>query len=140
MGYRSFEELEVWKLGCRLAVRIKLEQRPIILFARPHMFIDGHFIGPYNISKFMATFMGLQEGDMLQAKFSCKEDQVTFLNSYKDYGFKDKSAMMREALNLLRKERDLQKLRQSADLYAETYDEDSELKELTATATHGWPE
>jgi len=77
---------------------------------------------------------------MLQAKFSCKEDQVTFLNSYKDYGFKDKSAMMREALNLLRKERDLQKLRQSADLYAETYDEDSELKELTATATHGWPE
>ena len=22
MGYRSFEELEVWKLGCRLAVRV----------------------------------------------------------------------------------------------------------------------
>jgi hypothetical protein len=84
--------------------------------------------------------MGLQEGAMLQAKFSCKEDQVTFLNSYKDYGFKDKSSMMREALNLLRKERNLQKLRQSADLYAETYDEDSELKELTATAARGWPE
>jgi hypothetical protein len=84
--------------------------------------------------------MGLQEGVMLQAKFSCKEDQVAFLNSYKDYGFKDKSSMMREALNLLRKERNLQKLRQSADLYAETYDEDSELKELTATAARGWPE
>lgn len=77
---------------------------------------------------------------MLQAKFNCKEDQIAFLNSYKDYGFKDKSSMMREALNLLRKERDMQKLRQSADLYAETYDEDSELKELTDTAAHGWPE
>ena len=88
----------------------------------------------------MAQFMGLQEGAMPQAKFSCKEDQVAFLNSYKDYGFKDKSSMIREALNLLRKERGLQKLRQSADLYAEIYGEDSELKELTASAAHGWPE
>jgi Arc/MetJ-type ribon-helix-helix transcriptional regulator len=77
---------------------------------------------------------------MLQAKFSCKEDQIAFLNSYRDYGFKNKSSMIREALNLLRKERDRQTLRQSADLYAETYDKDSELRELTATATHGWPE
>ena len=88
----------------------------------------------------MDPFMGLQESDILQTKFSCKEDQVAFLNSYKDYGFKDKSSMMREALNLLRKERELEKLRQSADLYTETYDEDFELKELTATAVHGWPE
>ena len=82
----------------------------------------------------------MKEGIMQQAKFSCKEDQVAFLNSYKEYGFKDKSSMIREALNLLRKERELEKLRESAELYAETYDEDSELKELTATATHGWPE
>lgn len=75
----------------------------------------------------------------MQTKFSCKEDQVAFLNSHKDYGFKDKSSMIREALNLLRKERELEKLRQSADLYTESYDEDFELKELTATAVHGWP-
>jgi len=30
----------------------------------------------------MELFMGLQEGDLLQTKFSCKEDQVAFLNSY----------------------------------------------------------
>ena len=77
---------------------------------------------------------------MLQAKFSCKEDQIAFLNSYRDYGFKDKSSMIREALNLLRKERDRQTLQQSADLYAETYDKDSELRELTAATAHGWPE
>jgi len=77
---------------------------------------------------------------MLQTKFICKEDQVAFLDSYKEYGFKDKSSMIREALNLLKKERELERLRESAKLYAEVYDEDSELKELTATAAHGWPE
>jgi Arc/MetJ-type ribon-helix-helix transcriptional regulator len=77
---------------------------------------------------------------MIQAKFSCKEDQVAFLSSYKEYGFKDKSSMIREALDLLRKECEAQKLRQSAELYAEIYDEDSELREMTDMAVHGWPE
>jgi hypothetical protein len=77
---------------------------------------------------------------MLQAKFNCTEGQVAFLNSYKEYGFKDKSSMIREALNLLKKERAKEKLRQSAELYAEIYSEDSELKELTAVAADGWPE
>jgi hypothetical protein len=49
-----------------------------------------------------------------QTKFSCKENQVEFLSNYKNYGFKDKSAMVRESLNLLR---------ESAELYAETYNE-----------------
>jgi hypothetical protein len=92
------------------------------------------------MSKFMGLFMGLKECDMLQTKFICKKDQAAFLNSYKEYGFKDKSSMIREALNLLRKERELEKLRESAKLYAEIYDEDSELKKLTASAVHGWPE
>lgn len=77
---------------------------------------------------------------MLQARFICKEDQATFLNSYKEYGFKDKSSMIREALDLLRKERESQKLRESAELYAEVYGHDSELRELTASAVQGWPE
>jgi hypothetical protein len=79
-------------------------------------------------------------GSMQQAKFSCKENQVEFLNNYKDYGFKDKSAMVRESLNLLREKLESQKLRESADLYAEIYMEDSELKALTDSATQGWPE
>ena len=77
---------------------------------------------------------------MLQAKFSIHEEQSVFLNSYKDYGFKDKSDMMRTALNLLRKERELQILRQSAELYTETYAADAELKTLTDAALQGWPE
>lgn len=77
---------------------------------------------------------------MMQTKFSIHEDQAVFLNNYKDYGFKDKSAMMREALNLLKRERERQILRQSADLYAEVYNEDSDLKPLTSSALSGWPE
>ena len=77
---------------------------------------------------------------MLQAKFSIHEEQSVFLNSYKDYGFKDKSEMMRTALNLLRKERELQSLRQSAELYAEIYATDDEIKTLTDSAVQGWPE
>jgi hypothetical protein len=83
--------------------------------------------------------MAFKGGVMQQAKFSCKENQVEFLNNYKDYGFKDKSAMVRESLNLLREKLESQKLRESADLYAEIYMEDSELKALTESAAQGWP-
>jgi len=77
---------------------------------------------------------------MQQAKFSCQENQAEFLSNYKNYGFKDKSAMVRESLNLLREKLEAQRLRESADLYAETYMEDSDLKVLTDSAAQGWPE
>ena len=77
---------------------------------------------------------------MRQAKFSCQENQAEFLSNYKNYGFKDKSSMVRESLNLLREKLEAQRLRESADLYAETYMEDSELKVLTDSAVQGWPE
>ena len=84
--------------------------------------------------------MAHKEDAMQQAKFSCQENQAEFLNNYKDYGFKDKSAMVRESLDLLREKLEAQRLRESADLYAETYMEDSELKVLTDSAVQGWPE
>ncbi len=77
---------------------------------------------------------------MIQTKFSCSDEELAFLNRYKNYGFRDKSSMIREALNLFRKECELKQLRQSADLYAMIYDEDAELKELTEAAVKGWPE
>ena len=48
--------------------------------------------------------------------------------------------MVRAALSHLKEELELQSLKQSADLYAEVYAEDPELKELTETAISGWPE
>jgi hypothetical protein len=81
-----------------------------------------------------------KEDVMKQAKFSCQENQLEFLGNYKDYGFKDKSAMVRVSLDLLREKLESQKLRESADLYADIYREDSELKRLTDSASQGWPE
>ncbi len=77
---------------------------------------------------------------MQQAKFSCQEDQLVFLSNYRDYGFKDKSAMVRASLMLLRDNLESQQLRESANLYAEVYLDDSELKTLTDSAVQGWPE
>lgn len=77
---------------------------------------------------------------MLQAKFSVEEMQVHFLNGFKAYGFKDKSSMLRAAIDHFKKEMELESLRKSADLYSEIYSEDDEIKELTETALIGWPE
>lgn len=77
---------------------------------------------------------------MLQAKFSVEETQVQFLNNFKSYGFKDKSAMLREAIEFFKKEMEFERLRKSAELYSEIYSEDGDLKGLTETAINGWPE
>ena len=77
---------------------------------------------------------------MLQAKFGLKESQARFLSRYKDYGFKDKSTMLRVAIDHFKKTLELERLKASADLYAEVYSEDDDLKELTDVATTGWPE
>ena len=77
---------------------------------------------------------------MQQAKFSLTLSLIEFLNNYKFYGFKDKSSMVREALLRLKEELELQSLKQSANLYAEVYEEDVELQDLTDVAVTGWPE
>lgn len=77
---------------------------------------------------------------MLQATFRVDEAQMDFLKHHRQYGFKDRSAMVRMALNHLQAEMEQGGLRQSAELYAELYDDDAETKALTATAIGGWPE
>jgi hypothetical protein len=77
---------------------------------------------------------------MLQAKFSVKETQAQFLNNFKVYGFKDKSSMLRGAIEHFKKKIELESLRKSAELYSEIYSEDDDLKVLTETALNGWPE
>lgn len=77
---------------------------------------------------------------MQQAKFSLTPPLVEFLSSYRRFGFKDKSAMVQTALQRLKDELDLQSLKQSAEWYAEVYEQDTELRDLTETAIVGWPE
>ena len=45
-----------------------------------------------------------------------------------------------DALWRLQEEFELRSLRQSADLYAEVYEEDTDLQELTEAALSEWPE
>ena len=77
---------------------------------------------------------------MLQVKFSVEEAQAHFLNNFKAYGFKDKSSMLRAAIEHFKKEMELERLRKSAELYSEIYDGDDDLKELTEAAMNGWQE
>ena len=77
---------------------------------------------------------------MLQAKFSIGNDQARFIESYKEYGFKDKSEMVRKAINLLQEELEENLLRNSAEIYAEIYAEEEDLRKLTEIAIEGWPE
>lgn len=77
---------------------------------------------------------------MLQATFRVDEAQMDFLKRHRQYGFKDRSAMVRMALSHLQAEVEQDRLRQSAELYAELYADDAETQALTATAMGGWPE
>ncbi|MGB5687153.1 MAG: hypothetical protein WBM35_15195 [Candidatus Electrothrix sp.] len=77
---------------------------------------------------------------MVQAKFTVEEAQAQFLSNFKEYGFKDKSSMLRAAVEYFKKVIELKELKKSADMYAEIYCEDEDLQELTETALPGWPE
>jgi hypothetical protein len=77
---------------------------------------------------------------MQQSKFSLTQPLMEFLGNYKLYGFKDKSDMVRVALARLKDDIERRSLKESADLYAEIYESDTELQELTESAITGWPE
>lgn len=77
---------------------------------------------------------------MKQAKFSIKEDQAKFISKYREHGFKDKSDLVRAAINRFRKKLELERIKKSAEIYTEIYSEDDDLQTLTESAAEGWPE
>ncbi len=77
---------------------------------------------------------------MPQAKFSLTDEQAEFVNRFAVLGYADKSSLVREAIDRLRREVEEDRLRESADLYAEVYAEDADLRALTSQALEGWPE
>ncbi len=76
---------------------------------------------------------------MIQAKFSLKESHIQFIEQCKHYGFKDKSDVVRTALDRLLSEIAKKRLRDSARLYAESYEKDDETKEWTDSELSEWP-
>lgn len=76
---------------------------------------------------------------MHQAKISFNKNHINFLNKYQELGFKDKSSLVRSAIDEFIKLVERQKLVKSAKLYSEIYNEDEELRELTNSAVADWP-
>ena len=76
---------------------------------------------------------------MIQAKFSLKESHIQFLEQCTRHGFKDKSDVVRIAIDRLITELTQQRLRESAALYADVYEEDDETREWTDSALSEWP-
>jgi Arc/MetJ-type ribon-helix-helix transcriptional regulator len=77
---------------------------------------------------------------MRQIKVSLADSHAEFVNQYQLWGFPDKSSLIREALEHLQACLKQERLRQSAKLYAEVYQEDRELQDLTEQALEDWPE
>ena len=76
---------------------------------------------------------------MIQTKLSLEESQAHFLRDHKKYGFKDKSSMLRAAIDHYKREIELERLKLSAITYSAVYLKDNDLKDLTETALNGWP-
>jgi metal-responsive CopG/Arc/MetJ family transcriptional regulator len=71
---------------------------------------------------------------MQQAKISLNDNQIRFIDKYQKLGFKDRSSVVRTAIEEYIKSLHKHELIQSAKLYAEVYEEDSDVKDLTNSA------
>lgn len=76
---------------------------------------------------------------MLQSKIGLEQKQLNFINKFREIGFKDKSSLVIEAIDEFRKKIERRKLEEDANLYAELYETDDELKGLTNSAIDSWP-
>jgi Arc/MetJ-type ribon-helix-helix transcriptional regulator len=76
---------------------------------------------------------------MIQAKVSLSESQAKFVDSYQELGFKDKSSLVREAIDKMQEDILQKSLEESAQLYKTLYEEDGELQELTESGMEDWP-
>ncbi len=64
---------------------------------------------------------------------------ISVIDNFRNYGFKDYNELISYALQLFVKERnEKDQLMQSADLYANIYKEDEELRHLTEVSIIDW--
>jgi Arc/MetJ-type ribon-helix-helix transcriptional regulator len=99
---------------------------------------------PVNVLTFtkgpLQYFEYCEDTIMQQIKVTLTPSLVEFLDDYKRYGFPNKSAMVQAALLQLQEEIEQHSLKQSADLYAEFYEQDTDLQALAEAALAEWPE
>lgn len=71
--------------------------------------------------------------------FKLDESQIEFIECHQTYGFKDKSELLASALKILQSELEANELKKSAELYAEIYQEERELQDITKLGLAEWP-
>ena len=71
---------------------------------------------------------------MPQIKVSLDDENADFVSNFRRYGYTSKSAIVDDAVRRLHRELMNQALLESAELYQQVYQEDSELQELTDSA------
>ena len=71
---------------------------------------------------------------MPQIKISLDDANVDFISKFREYGYTSKSAIVDDAVSKLHQELMNQALLESAELYQQVYQGDSELQELTDSA------
>jgi Arc/MetJ-type ribon-helix-helix transcriptional regulator len=76
---------------------------------------------------------------MKEQTFELDESQIKFLQGCQNYGFKDASEVVRIAIKRLELALEAEQLEESAALYAEIYEKDTELQELTELGLEEWP-
>ncbi|HLO50461.1 MAG TPA: hypothetical protein VK211_18740, partial [Kamptonema sp.] len=74
-----------------------------------------------------------------QQTFELDESQIKFLQACQNYGFKDASEVVRIAIKRLELALEAEQLEESAALYAEIYEEEADLQELTKLGLEEWP-
>lgn len=77
---------------------------------------------------------------MQQAKFSLTSSQIEFLAQHKELGYKDKSEVVRTALERFKADVEKRRLEKSAELYCNIYSSDPDLQRMTDAAIGEWPE
>jgi len=77
---------------------------------------------------------------MHQTKISFEENHIKFLNRYSELGFKDKSSLVRSAVEEFQKSIEILQLKESAEIYKKQFIKNRDLRNLTDHANEGWPE
>ncbi|MFB2921021.1 MULTISPECIES: hypothetical protein [Aerosakkonema] len=76
---------------------------------------------------------------MKEQTFKLDESAIAFVERCQEYGFKDPSEVVRTALQKLQLALESDNLQESATLYAEIYESERELQELTESGLEQWP-
>ncbi|MDJ0687974.1 MAG: ribbon-helix-helix domain-containing protein [Xenococcaceae cyanobacterium MO_188.B32] len=77
---------------------------------------------------------------MPQVKVTLEGKAIEFIDNHKKYGYSSRTELVRDAIALLQQQLEQKELEESARIYQQIYEEDTELQELTDGAATEWLE